>query len=225
MMTPGMSMPKKRTFSSRRRRTKVRDARLIIIATEGKETEPAYFEALARHYRNSKIHVEVLPTGEENRSAPLHVMRRLREFKKQFDLTPNDELWMVIDRDDWDEKHLSDVVQQCHQANYYVADSNPCFEIWLLLHFVDIASDYSEKKKQSLQQNPKSGNRTLVENELLKHTGEYNKSNLKIEQYLPLVESAIQYAQLLDTNPNHRWLHTIGSRVYHLVNSIRDKTP
>lgn len=41
----------------RERREAFRDARLIVIASEGKDTERIYFKALAREYTNPRVHV------------------------------------------------------------------------------------------------------------------------------------------------------------------------
>lgn len=64
------------------RAVNVRDASLFVIATEGAKTEPAYFEA----FKSPRVRIEVLPTSEDNRSAPKHVVERLRAFKKKFQL-------------------------------------------------------------------------------------------------------------------------------------------
>ena len=51
----------------------MRDARLIIIATEGRKTEEQYF----RLFRSRRVQIIVLPTGKDNRSSPLDVLERL----------------------------------------------------------------------------------------------------------------------------------------------------
>lgn len=216
-----MTVPK-RKFSSRRRRTAVRDARLIIIATEGQYTENQYFLALARHYRNSRIHVEVLPTSD-TKSAPQHVIERLNAFKREYELHGSDELWLVIDVDKWEEWQLSDVAAKCVQKEYLLAVSNPCFEIWLLLH-VATFNEYSEEQKESFFRNAKNGSqRTPLEQELIRIVGEHNKSNLKTTRYIPHVKIAIAQAKELDTNPDDRWIQTIGTCVYRVAESIINK--
>ncbi|MBQ3772166.1 MAG: hypothetical protein II834_09580 [Bacteroidaceae bacterium] len=42
----------------RERQEAFRDARLIVIASEGKDTERIYFKALAKEYTNPRVHVE-----------------------------------------------------------------------------------------------------------------------------------------------------------------------
>ena len=208
----------KRRFTSRRRRTAVRDARLVVIATEGTKTEKQYFDALRVHHRNSKIHVEILQTTD-SKSAPRQVMERLDRFKRRYSLDDHDELWLVIDVDSWEASQLSDVAAKCHQKEFYLAASNPCFELWLLLHIAPW-DDYSPDQIEAFFENKRDGKRTRLEQELIDLVGEYRKSNLKTELYIPHVELAMEQAQLLDTKPDDRWTQTIGTRVYLVVESI-----
>lgn len=56
----------------RERREAFRDARLIVIASEGKDTERIYFETLAKEYANPRVHVRILERNEQekNNSSP-----------------------------------------------------------------------------------------------------------------------------------------------------------
>jgi hypothetical protein len=130
----------KREFKPLVRQTNLRDARLIVIATEGTKTEPKYFHDLAHSskYRNSKVHVEVIKRDESS-SSPRAVLRELDKFKSDFNLSETDELWLVFDIDRWGEQ-VSEVAQECIQKKYHLAISNPCFELWLLLHHSDLQS-------------------------------------------------------------------------------------
>lgn len=58
----------------RERREAFRDARLIVIASEGKDTERIYFKALAKEYTNPRVHVHILERceDEQNNSSPAH---------------------------------------------------------------------------------------------------------------------------------------------------------
>jgi hypothetical protein len=71
-----------------------RDARLFVIATEGKETEKQYFNM----FNSSRIKVEVLPTGEDGKSAPQYVLDRLDGFREQYDLDADDMIKEAIER-------------------------------------------------------------------------------------------------------------------------------
>ena len=52
----------------RERREAYRDARLIVIASEGKDTERIYFKALAKEYTNPRVHVHILERSEDERN-------------------------------------------------------------------------------------------------------------------------------------------------------------
>lgn len=75
-----------------------RDARLIVIASEGKDTERIYFKALAKEYANPRVHVHILEgcEGEQNNSSPEHVLKQLNDYKGQYDLESDDELWLLL---------------------------------------------------------------------------------------------------------------------------------
>ncbi|MBF0263501.1 MAG: RloB domain-containing protein [Magnetococcales bacterium] len=81
-----------------------RDARLIVIATEGHKTEIRYFKL----FGSKRLQVLVLPS-KDDKSAPQHVLARLREFRETYQLDGEDELWLMIDVDRWPVKALSEV--------------------------------------------------------------------------------------------------------------------
>lgn len=90
---------------------------------------------------NPRVHVHILERNDNeiNNSSPEHVLKQLNDYKDQYELESDDELWLVVDRDRWTEAMLSQVATECAQDNYmHMALSNPCIELWLLLHLVDV---------------------------------------------------------------------------------------
>ena len=145
----------------RERREAFRDARLIVIASEGKDTERIYFKALAKEYSNPRVHVHILERSvdEQNNSSPEHVLKQLNDYKSQYELEADDELWLVVDKDRWTEAMLSRVATECSQeVAMHMALSNPCFELWLLLHIEDVALLTPEEQKQWMENRKKSKN-------------------------------------------------------------------
>lgn len=114
----------------------VRDASLIVVASEDKYAVESYF----RRFRTKRVQFVVLPT-EDSRSSPKDVMDRLDRYRKTEATEENDQFWVCIDSDHWIEdghiRNLVDVLRQCRQKGYDVAISHPCIELWLLLHFAD----------------------------------------------------------------------------------------
>jgi hypothetical protein len=203
--------------------SQVRDARLFVIATEGEETEKQYFEDLMSKdwYSNPRVIIEVLERSS-SASNPKRILKLLDERAKKTGLKFDDELWLVIDRDkqSWTIEEIAQVAQVCLQKGYYLAISNPCFELWLLLHIQSL-DEYSDETLQEFLDNKKvSSSRTRLEKELILLLGSYNKSNLDTSQFLPYVKEAIERAKKLDIFSEQRWQNQLGTRIYKLVEKI-----
>lgn len=204
-----------------------RDARLIVIASEGDETEPRYFTALAREYDSPRTHVKILKRqeGEKNNSSPSHVLQQLNDLKKEYALEADDELWLVIDRDKWTEEIVSRVAQECSQDPMMrLALSNPCFELWLVLHFVDVAA-LPDEEKLRFQENKKrtKSSDPYLKKYLRKLMYSYHEARYNTSLLMPHVATAIKHAKAIDLTPADRWPQTLGTRVYRLAESIIGK--
>lgn len=198
-------MPITRSF---KRKSGFRDATLIVIATEGERTEPIYFDGIKSHFHKPSMHIEVLERKNPSHSSPEHVLRELEGFRSEYKLDKGDELWMVLDRDRWPETTLSEVARLCAQKGFFIAISNPCFELWLLLHHRDLPE---------FEHPPSSGE---MEEVLRETIGIYNKNNPVIERLIPGINNAITRAEGLDENPADRWPQNTGTRVYLLARKI-----
>ena len=211
----------------RERREAFRDARLIVIASEGKDTERIYFKALAKEYTNPRVHVHILKRSEDekNNSSPEHVLEQLNEYKCQYELEADDELWLVTDKDHWTEAMLSRVATECMQdVSMHMALSNPCFELWLLLHLVDVSSLTPEEQRLWIENRRKSkSSNPYLKVLLCQKMGSYHESAYDVLTLIQHVEVAIERARLLDKNPADRWPQTLGTRVYLLAESVMNR--
>lgn len=213
-----MTLSGKRQFKPLKRPSAFRDAKLVIIATEDTRAEPKYFRDIAAYYKNPKVHVEVL-TRTSTASAPEHVIGMLDGFKGKYRLKVHDELWMVIDVDRWGEKKLRSIAAQCLQKGYFLAVSNPCSDIWFLLH-KRYLEDYPQETLKEFMENKKRNKRTSLEVELVRVFGEFNKGNLNTSLFLPLVKDAIERSRKADTDQTSRWPTRLGTRIYLLAEKI-----
>ena len=211
----------------RERREAFRDARLIVIASEGKDTERIYFKALAKEYTNPRVHVHILKRSEDeqNNSSPEHVLKQLNDYKGHYELESDDELWLVVDRDRWTEAMLSRVATECTQDNFmHVALSNPCIELWLLLHLVDAILLTSEEEQLWMENRRKSKNADpYLKVRLRQEMGSYHESSYDAKMLIEHVDVAIARAEALDKNPADRWPQTLGTRVYLLAESVMNR--
>ncbi len=107
----------------------------FIIATEGNKTEPQYFN----QFNDDNINICCIPSNHN--SAPEAVLLRMKKELKNNKLRPGDEAWLVVDKDQWQDETLNKLsIWSKQNESYGFAVSNPKFEYWLLLHFVESRS-------------------------------------------------------------------------------------
>lgn len=132
-----------------------RDANYIIVVCEGAKREVAYFEALAG--RSQRVKVRVF-SPSENKSAPKWMLDKAVRCTEDFNLTKDDQVWRVMDIDRWEQTDLHAIQQHCSRqtetstaANWILVLSNPCFEVWLLLHVKERIDAQATCKKLKTQ--------------------------------------------------------------------------
>jgi hypothetical protein len=137
-----MSARKHRPFG-RREPEKHRDARLFVIATEDTYAPSQYFGLFGGMSPRVKI---VVSETTDNRSSPGHVVDRLLRYRDAEELNDDDRLWALIDTDHWIEPNhkpqLLEALKRAKENRITVAMSNPCFDLWLLLHHMDLPEDH-----------------------------------------------------------------------------------
>lgn len=127
------------------RKTKPRlPAEKIVIVCEGKVTEPAYFKSFKEIHRNPLVEVttiggcgvppSVVQRAIEEKQRLIQIARRSRD---SFDLLF--QVWAVFDRDAHPQPQVPAALQMAKQNDIKVAFSNPCFEVWGLMHFLEYA--------------------------------------------------------------------------------------
>ena len=127
---------RKASEPARRKSAKAPYAKVLIVC-EGEKTEPYYFEDLKDHYRLNSA--DIVVTGECG-SDPLtvfeHAKRRYLEDKNASD--PFDRVYCVFDKDNHAgyDQALRKIQQATPRGTFVAIHSVPCFEYWLLLHFV-----------------------------------------------------------------------------------------
>ena len=144
----------------------------VLIVCEGSKTEPSYFRSLVDRYRLSTANVEITGSGSDPR-ALVNKAKSLRDKEKQRG-DQYDAVYCVFDRDQ--HAHFNTASNEALSAKLKLARSWPCFEFWLLLHFVYHRRPYAP-----------SGNRTAAENcmrELQQHLPNYTKGNTGVFEEL-----------------------------------------
>ncbi len=219
-----------KTFGQRKNKPATRvPNRVFIIACEGK-TEEAYFKAFDKpqyriYVKNENIQIEVLERQDkkDTKSFPTYIMQLLEEYQDYYGVD-NEELWLVIDRDkqNLSKIQLIEIIEQCAKKNYNIALSNPCFELWLLLHIKDLTT-YSEEENLKIFQNKKErakSKKRFLEKELSTLLDGYKKEKIQPEKFLPHIQLAIQRAKLLPLQAGLNEVDNLGTTVYTLVEKI-----
>jgi hypothetical protein len=121
------------------RRPPFRDPRpVILIVCEGESTEPEYFDGFWRAARNPRVRI-FIPAQHGVPKTLVEVAKQLKKDAQDDAKKQNDEnlafdsIWCVCDVDE--HPHLPDAKQMARDNEIHLAISNPCFELWLLLHF------------------------------------------------------------------------------------------
>jgi hypothetical protein len=122
-------MPKRPPSGLRRRRGGVPPFARIAVVCEGKVTEPQYLNALKQAER---AHGACILEVRGGVGVPKTVVGRAAALKRGGGY---DEVWCVIDVDSHPD--LPEARQQARDNQIRLVISNPCFELWALLHFQD----------------------------------------------------------------------------------------
>lgn len=132
------SRPLKRKVAIRKPR------KTLVVFCEGEQTEPQYLGGLkrlpsVRDVAAVDIRIETGHRGSVPRTlVSLAADARRRAIDEDGEI---DEFWCVFDVE-WPKNHpgLSEAIRQAHDNDIKLAVSNPCFELWLILHFQDHAA-------------------------------------------------------------------------------------
>ena len=152
----------------------------------------------------------------------MQVLDDLIDFKKNRGANYASETayWLIVD---WDGRELSEmnrIADRATENGCHMADSNPCFEIWLFQHFSSV------QKFKGFAGDAASKGCSRVITELKKQFDEhYDKSKYNVLRYLRKVDSAIRNSTADDQSGDEFRTEYAGSRVYRLVESIIDSSP
>lgn len=117
---------------------------LVILACEGEKTERFYFETLFKklYQHLSKASCVIAKHEHTNPTGVLKDLLSYRDISTGNTYKTFEHRWIVIDRDA--EKvggggnsvnEFNSALSQANAKSVRVAYSNPCFELWFLLHF------------------------------------------------------------------------------------------
>lgn len=207
---------KARTAKGRPLRRKVATRsprRTFLIFCEGTRTEPEYLTALkllpsVRDVAAVDLRVQTRNVGSAPRNlVAMAVSARNRAIDEEAEI---DEFWCVFDVE-WPSNHpgLKEAVELAEQNGIQNAISNPCFELWLILHFRDYRAWLTSRNASRVRRQLDGS----------------NDKGLDTAKYMPLICDAERRAVLLDER--HENDHTFfphnnpSSGMHQLLDAIR----
>jgi len=187
--------------------------RTFLIFCEGERTEPEYLKALkllpsVRDVAAVDLRVQTRDGGSVPRNlVSMAVSARRRAIAEESEI---DEFWCVFDVE-WPRNHpgLTEAVEEAARNEIQVAISNPCFELWLILHFQDYNAWLDSRTA------------SRIRNRLDGSTGK----GLDTTRYMPLILDAARRAALLDDRHERDHTHfpdnNPSSGMHQLFRAIR----
>lgn len=122
------------------RRVGVRPQRTqILLVCEDTKSAVLYFEQIQKMLPQESITLYPVGTGMNTQSLVNEVasIRKHVEQKRGVDF---DEVWVLFDKDSFDNAQFDNAISSGEAKRYKVAWSNECFELWYLLHFQDLSA-------------------------------------------------------------------------------------
>lgn len=195
-------MPRHEPTRSRRApKLPIRRTFLVVIGAES--TETAYLKGLRDHFKLATVTMRIV----EKPGSPDQLVEHTRDV---FALDEFDEVWCVTDVDHYEREggKVTAALIVAANAGINVAVSNPCFELWLLLHHEDCSAHCADC--------------AVVERKLRKQVRSYDKTRLKFRDFAAGLDQAITRAQKLDpTGTAHARNPSTG--VWRLVSALLEK--
>ena len=199
----------------------------VLIVSEGTKTEPMYFEKLVEHLKLVTTDIKVIGGDDSCPQKVVQYAIALYEERKN----TNDEydlVFCVIDKDA--HAHYEDAlleVQKYTPKNIlHIINSIPCFEVWLLLHYIYTSKPFQKKGVKS------KGGKSIcdtVKDELKKYLPNYvkNISNFSEDELSYIfndetIRSAIKKAEQLMEHCKSGGTDNPSTKVYELVLKLQE---
>ncbi|HDN25559.1 MAG TPA: RloB domain-containing protein [Thioploca sp.] len=120
------------------RRKPQREPKLkLIVVCEGEKTEPKYLNDFTKEHNNPLVEIKVIPKG----GAPVTLVKKAVQFKKKLErqarrsknsFDQRFQVWGVFDVDE--HPNIPQAKDTARSNGVKLGISNPCFELWGLLH-------------------------------------------------------------------------------------------
>jgi hypothetical protein len=190
-------MPR-REMAQRRRSPSLRPRRTVLVVVGADRTETDYLKGLRGHVNAPSVTMRVVAKP----GSPDQLVQHARD---SFDRELFDEVWCVTDVDSFEREggKVTAALALAGKAGIKMAVSDPCFEVWLLLHHEDCSAHCA--------------NCGEVERKLRKRLPDYDKARLRFRDYAGGLDRAVERARALERSGNP------STGVWRLVNAVLER--
>ncbi|MFK7907909.1 MAG: RloB family protein, partial [Chitinophagales bacterium] len=144
---------------------------LFLIICEDEKTERIYFESFQKKIPPETLYLKAVGTGRDPQGVAERAIEEREKLSEEASISsiPRsvDKVWLVFDKDDADENEAK--IQRFEKAfdiakkeKFEIAYSNEVFEVWLLLHLIDVDSEKPLPRQEVYQ---------LLQKHIQKHSG------------------------------------------------------
>ena len=183
---------------------------VVLIVCEGEKTEPFYLRSLCSYLKLNSENVKVVGLGADPLKIVEHALKKYNETKDY------DRVFCVFDKDQHTNYHdalikIKTIRQRANKSvPIYSIASVPCFEYWLLLHFVDSTRPYNSAGSKS------PGD--LLLSEIKSHIKDYQKGCKDIfDKTKPYLQVAIARARKISTQQEINGTDNPSTNMHELV--------
>jgi hypothetical protein len=221
----------------------------FLIVCEDESTEPAYFrkvfqEKFEELLPKDTIRIETVGTGRNSLGV---VEKAVEERISRTEIVPKaiDHVWAVFDKDDLDQnettaKRFEEAFSVAAANDINIAYSNECFELWLLLHFVNVNNSKPIPRKATEDVDKSSCLYGMLENainkgrmpeqQIIYDHAHHSKPFISVEELISIImksgdeAKAIERAQNLDASQQNKKPIEANpnTTVYKLVKELRE---
>lgn len=160
---------------------------------------------------------EVFEQLADNISNYLEIQKNVLDYNPEIDV-----INLIVDRDkgNFKEEQYDNLIIECEKKNIKLYVSNPCFEVWLLMHFDEFEKLDFKKLLENKRVNSSKKARRYADKKLSEIIG-YDKASLNFNDFVDRVDLAIErekkYCEdILELKNN------IGSNVGILITNMRN---
>ena len=205
--------------------------RKYYLICEGENTEKWYFEQLISDKRtlniNPAIEVKYVERTDEDthNSNPIKLIQYGKQLveDESIDFDERDVIIIIFDADIYnsDEQAYQKIIELAHENNFLVGVTNPCFELFLLLHLENSVCDIILPNESDILENKKiSKKRTYTQKLLTDKTKINPKENQGISQLSRYIDIAINQ-ELLINQDIYKCIGNLTSNIGDIINRIR----